>query len=106
MRREFCERPYPSRPRVVYVRPRRRPRKRRLRGRWYLLLVPLLILSAMWLAQGLEPARSWNEVMISFGVRDRERYTQLATLGVLIVAALAVWRVLQRRRSPDGRRGD
>ena len=101
MRREFYERPSSSQPRVVFVRPRRRPRKKRLRGRWYLLLVPLLVLLAMWLAQGLEPARSWDEVMDSLGVRNRELYTQLMTLSVLIVAGLAVLRILGRGRPAD-----
>jgi hypothetical protein len=75
-----------------YPRPgRRRPRRK---FRWYLLTIPLVLFAAKWLAQGIEPAFTWEGVLDALRVRDRERLTQLATLGVLITTAIAIYRVV------------
>lgn len=94
MSRKWMPQPRRPSPRVVYVR--RRPRRPRRRFHWFLLAVPLVILSAVWLGQGIQPAATWEEVMDALNVRSRERYTQLATLGVLITAGLAVSRVVRK----------
>ena len=83
----------PPRRQAASVRPRRRRPKRRFR--WCFILVPLLILFVMWVAKGIEPALSWDEAMDALGVRNRERWTQLATLGALVTAGVAILRVLR-----------
>ena len=76
----------------------RRVRRRRRRFRWYLLWVPLVLLAWGWTSQGVDPAVSWDAVMSALGVRNRAGLTQLTTLGVIICAALAIVRVIRRRR--------
>ena len=91
------QRPQSQQP--IVIRPAKRRTKRRFR--WYLLFVPLVILFAVWLAQGIQPAFSWDDVMDHLNVRDRQRYTQLAVLGVLITTAVAILRVLRGSRDDD-----
>ena len=82
----------PSQP-AISVRQKKRPLHKRFR--WYLLLVPLTLLVAMWFAEGLEPALSWNQFMNVIGIRNRELYTKLAVLCVLATALIAVVRILR-----------
>ena len=101
MQRYPMQRRSPPRQRVVYVKPRRHRRPKRP-FRWYVVLIPLLILFVMWLAEGLRPALSWNDFMDVLGIRQRERWSQLAALGVIICATLAILRVLRgKRRNED-----
>lgn len=85
---QFVQEPAPQ------PQPRRPPKS----ARWWLLAVPLLFLVAAWLAQGVRPAVTWVEVMETLRVpqESRERYTQMAMLGVLICAALGAYRVLRK----------
>lgn len=85
---------------------RQRPNPRRQPGqrlhqtpkppRWWLFGVPLLFLVAAWLAQGVHPAIEWGEVMTTLRVKDKDSYTKLATLGVLICSGLALGRVVRK----------
>ena len=65
----------------------------------WLLLVLLLFVVVAWIAQPLRPAINWIEVMEALRVPQgsRERYTQLAMLGVLICAGLAAYRTVIKR---------
>jgi ABC-type enterochelin transport system permease subunit len=69
-----------------------------LRKRWEYLWVILAILLVAWLLTGVQPAFTWNEVMSSLGVRDREMYTRLATLGLALIAVVGIRRVLRDER--------
>ena len=62
------------------------------------MTIPLAVLATQWLAQGLEPAFSWDDVLDALRVRDRTKVTMLATLGVLVTAAVAIVRVVRGRR--------
>ena len=88
--------PYPQ-PQQADAHTRRRRRPRRRRFRWFLLSIPIAILAANWIAQGIEPAFSWDDVLDALNVRDRSRVTMLATLGVLVTAAVAIVRVVRGR---------
>lgn len=65
----------------------------------WLLVVLLLFVIVAWIAQPLRPAVNWIEVMEALRVPQgsRERYTQLAMLGVLICAGLAACRTIIKR---------
>lgn len=81
---------------VVYLRPAQRPQRRVFR--WWLILVPLLLLFIMWLRQGLTPAWSFDEIADACGTSSRSKFAQLAALGVFICTGLIVLRVLRGPR--------
>ena len=71
------------------------------RFRWGCIWVVVAIALAMWLAAGSKPAITWDSVMDLLHVKNRERYTQLAVLGVLICGACAVARILGYGKRKD-----
>jgi len=75
-------------------RPIVRPPRRR-RFRWSLVLVPLAVLLAGWIAKSIRLGFSWGELLDSWGIVHRERYTLLACLGIACVAVVAIVRVLR-----------
>ena len=63
--------------------------------------MPLVLLSAMWLGEGLSPAVTWDEVARhTLRVRHAERCTELVTLAVILIAILLILRVLCADRRP------
>lgn len=87
-----------------YPRPTviRRPRpRRRWRFRWGIVWVLGTIFLAAWLVSGIRPAVSWDDIMDLLRVRNRERYTQLAVLGVTICGGLGIARVLGYGRKSE-----
>jgi hypothetical protein len=85
----------PPQPPVPPVRPTRRVRWRR---RWEYLWIILAVLLVAWLLTGVEPAFTWDEVMSALGVRDREMYTRLGVLGLVLIAIVWIRRVLRDDR--------
>jgi len=73
----------------------RRPRARRRRFRWFLVLAPLVVLGFMWIAQGIEPSLQWSQLLDLLGVKNRDRYTRLFTLGCVATAFVAILRILK-----------
>ena len=49
----------------------------------------------MWLADGLEPSFAWFEFLKVAGIQNQEKFTMLATVGVLVVVILIIMRVLR-----------
>lgn len=94
-------RPYPQGPQPVQPQPRR-PRRRWLnfwqRMHWGWVLVPLVIILAAWLATGIEASLSWDAVMDMLNIKNEEAYTRLTLLGLLVVAIVAVGRILREPR--------
>lgn len=91
--------PYPYYP-PGFPLPEEAPPKKRFR--WWLILVPAVFLLAMWIAQGLDPAFKFEDVMNSLRVpgRSRESYTQLASLGVMATAVVVIHRMLTCNKRP------
>lgn len=87
--------PVPAPPKPPPTKRRRRPQ---WHFKWHLLLVPAVIGLLLWMAQGLRPAFTWDDVMSALHVRNQSRYTELAVLGALITAAVAIMRVLRGPR--------
>lgn len=78
------------------------PRRTRREFRWELLLIPLLLLGVMWIFSGVDGAAiSFDELIDLVGVRNREQYRQLATLGLIIVGALSILRIARKNRSHE-----
>ena len=69
--------------------------------RWSLVWVPLAVLAAVWLMNGVEPAGSWDEFLDAIAIENRKRFTSIAILGTLICSALIVARVLGYRKEDD-----
>ncbi len=80
--------------RPVIVRPPRRRRRRRFR--WGLILVPAALLTAMWLASHITIGFSWDDLLHSWGIKNTDRFTNLAALAVVITAIVAIARVLHK----------
>ena len=83
--------------RPMIARPRRKRRKppQRWRPKWSILLVPAAILLGAYVISHIEPAFTWDQVMRELGIRNRERYTMLMCLGLVIVGIVAIARVLR-----------
>jgi len=87
-------------PQPMPVQPRRpRPRRRNVwqRLHWGWLLVPILIILAAWLATGIEVGISWDAVMDMLSVHNKESYTRLALLGLVVVGVVAVMKLLREQ---------
>ena len=85
--------PKPNSNRPIIVRPRRPKLKWRFRWAW--VWVPAAALLTLWVIHGIEPAGSWDDLMDFMNVHQRNRYTQLAVLGLVTVAIVAIARVLK-----------
>lgn len=67
----------------------------RMRFRWELLVVPLLLLLGLVLYEHVvDVVPQWTDVLETLRVRHRERYTNLAVLATGLVALLAIINVL------------
>jgi hypothetical protein len=81
---------------AAQVPPPQPVRRRRTRIKGWILGVPLLLAVFFWLYRSVDVAVSWEDIMDRLGVRDRERYTRLAILGITICCLCAIARVLRR----------
>ena len=84
-----------SRP-VVIVRP-----KRRRRFNWAIVAVPAAILLAMWAASGIQIGFSWDYLLTIWHIKNKQRFTQLACMGLLAVAVVAIARILRPEKQKD-----
>ena len=77
----------------------RPPRPQRWRFRWEIVAVILALMVGLWLVRGIEPSFEWREVMEALRVpgRDRERYTQLAVLGLALIGVVFVYRIFRSK---------
>lgn len=81
----------------MVVRPRRK--KPKWRFRWEILWIMLAIVFGTWLLSGIEPAATWEDIMDdALNVRDTDRYSRLAILGVLACGICAIVRVLRPKK--------
>ena len=84
------------RPRIVMIRPRKK-----WQFRWQFLLIPLALITAVWFLGRIDPAITWDEVMDALGVRNRERYTQLAVMGIALIGVATIWRIIRGSRNEE-----
>ena len=77
--------------RVVMVQPRKR--RKRWRPNWAILWVIVALLGITWLLHHIEPAVTWEDVMDYLHVHNRERYSQLAVLGIILTAICFAWQI-------------
>ena len=69
--------------------------KRRLRLTW--IVAVGVILFAMYLAAGLTPSFTWAGILEAANILNTERFTMLATIGVIGAVICLVWRVLRSK---------
>ena len=97
---QYAMQPDPHKPRIVYVQPRQP--KQKWHFRWWPWLILLIALLLWKLIPMLGTVRfSWSSVMDLLNIHDRGRYTSLAILGCVIVAMVAVVRILCGPRKND-----
>ena len=65
--------------------------------RWGIVLVIVAAALAAWLVKGIDPAGSWEEFVDAIGIEKKVRYTQLAILGMVVVAIVSIARVLRKK---------
>jgi len=70
------------------------------RFRWEIIAVPLVILGFGWLLGHIEPSFSFEELMDQLNVHHQGRYRALACLGIVVVAIVAVLRILRDSKKP------
>jgi len=88
--------PYHSPQQQPVIVPPRRPKRRvRFRFRWKWVLIPAAVLILAYLAGGIEVGFTFDDIMDVLKVKDRTRYRQLVTLGLVVTAIVAVLRVLR-----------
>jgi Ni/Fe-hydrogenase subunit HybB-like protein len=94
-----------ARPQYKQVTPRKvvmsRPRKK-ARFKWGIVIVPAVLLLAYWVGANIAVGVSWNSVMGALHVHNRQRYTQLACLGLVCVAVVAIARILRKKKDDSG----
>lgn len=80
---------------AVYLKPP--PRKQRARARrrlrWNLLLVPVVILFASWLADGIEMAVTFDDLMNAAGIREKEAFAKYLTLAIVLATIVIILRI-------------
>lgn len=75
------------------------PKPKRWQLRWTYLWVILAIAGVAIFLNSIESSVAWQRVMDALDVQNRERYTQLFCLGVVVTTICAIYRVLRK----DGR---
>lgn len=73
-------------------------RKRRIRP--WVLVIPTILL-VMWVASGIRVGFTWDSVEEALHVQNKVRYSQLACLGMIVVAIVAVWRIFRTKDPKD-----
>ncbi|MBN1509498.1 MAG: hypothetical protein JW955_21805 [Sedimentisphaerales bacterium] len=68
------------------------PRKR---VRWRIVWGALLVVAVLYVLANVEGSVTWNSIMDSLHVRNRERYTALFLLGCAVTACCAIGRILR-----------
>jgi hypothetical protein len=81
---------------VMIIRP-----KRRRRFNWTIVAVPAAVLFAMWVANGIQIGFSWDSLLTAWRIHNKERFTQLACMGLLAVAVVAIARILRPEKQKD-----
>jgi len=81
---------------VMIVRP-----KRRRHFHWAIVAVPAAILIAMWVASGIQVGFSWDSLLTTWGIKHKERFSQLACLGLACVAVCAIARLARKDNAKE-----
>jgi ABC-type proline/glycine betaine transport system permease subunit len=71
-------------------------RKKKQAFRWSVVLVPLVCLFVFWVVHNIKPAFSWSQVLNLLHVKNRERFTMLTVLGLLLIGIVSIWSVLRK----------
>jgi hypothetical protein len=77
----------------MIVRPSQPQRKKQFK--WEIIFIPATVIFLVWFTSGIEPAGTWEEFLRYIGVHDKTRFSMLACLGLMIVAILAIARVIR-----------
>ena len=75
--------------------PTRRPVWRFFRWEW--VLVPLVIIAAVWFIGGIVPSIAWVDITSALGVVHKERYSELAVLCLSLIGVVWIAKILRPR---------
>jgi len=53
--------------------------------------------STLWVLAGMRPAMSWTECLRFIGIVDQTRFSLIAAVMVVLIAAFLLWRLWIRR---------
>jgi len=65
--------------------------------RWGLVLIPAVILLVAWFFHGVDLSGAWQDIMDLLHVRNKQRYSMLAVLGLVTVAIVLITKVLSKK---------
>ena len=72
-----------------------RPKKRKQTFRFSLLYIPLGLIIAYYIFRHVQISGLWNNVMEGLHVHDKENYTRLAKIGLILVLVVAISRLFK-----------
>lgn len=81
-------------PQVPSMKASTTPKKR---VRWRIVWGALLVVVVLYVLATVESSVTWNSIMDSLHVRNKERYTALFLLGCAVTACCAIGRILRDR---------
>jgi hypothetical protein len=67
----------------------------RRKYRSWLLSIPATLGVLIYIQQHAKPSFSWVSILDSLGVRNREAYSEMAVWGIILIAIVAVVRILR-----------
>ena len=69
--------------------------QRQFRSEW--IWIPLAILGTVYFLSHIQPVLIWDQIMDGLHVHNKERYTRLAVLGIVLVFITIVVRLFKRK---------
>jgi len=77
------------------------PRRRRRRVRWEIILVPILLITVLWLIFSVNISEIWWEFLDAINIHDKQSFTKIAMVGIACCIVCFIARVLRDSNSDD-----
>jgi len=77
------------------------PRRRRRRMRWEIILVPILLITVLWLIFSVNISEVWNDFLDAINIRDKASFSRIAMIGIACCIVCFIARTLRDSNSDD-----